>query len=161
MVDSATGVLRYAPNLPWRELPLRDRLTEATGLPCVVDNDGNAAAWGEYRFGTGRGSTDMLLVTVGTGIGGGIVSGGRLFRGATAYPRGRGVWRDDERGGALTHEEPVIVFAYVAEASMTKTALAELYRTLSRMGRETNQGEVGVVIDGKYYGITQYQEDQP
>src|SRR5438093_10967883 len=74
---------------------------------------------------------------------------GRLFRGATAYPRGRGVWRDDERGGALTHEEPVIVFAYVAEASMTKTALAELYRTLSRMGRETNQGEVGVVIDGK------------
>lgn len=85
MVDSSTGVLRYAPNLPWRELPLKDRLTASTGLPCVVDNDGNAAAWGEYRLGSGRGSTDMLLVTVGTGIGGGIVSGGRLFRGAHGF----------------------------------------------------------------------------
>lgn len=81
---------------------------------------------------------------------------GRLFRGATAYPRGRGVWRDDERGGQLLKEEPVIVFSYVAEGALTTTALADLYRTLSRMGREAKQGEIGVVIDGKYYGITEY-----
>jgi hypothetical protein len=80
----------------------------------------------------------------------------RLFRGATAYPRGRGVWRDDERGGSLLTEEPVIVFSYVGEGAMTNAALGDLYRTLSRMGREANQGEVGVVIDGKYYGITEY-----
>jgi len=85
IVDYASGTLRYAPNLPWRELPLRDRLASATGLPCLVDNDANAAAWAEYRFGAGRGSKDMLLVTVGTGIGGGIVSGGRLFRGAHGF----------------------------------------------------------------------------
>jgi glucokinase len=85
MVDSRDGVLRYAPNLPWRDLPLADRISTATGLPCVVDNDANAAAWGEYRFGAGRGSADMLLVTVGTGIGGGIVAGGRLFRGAHGF----------------------------------------------------------------------------
>ena len=84
---------------------------------------------------------------------------GRLFRGATAYPRGRGVWRDDERGGTLLQEEPVIVFSYVAEADLTTTALSELYRTLSRMGRQANQGEIGVVIDGKYYGITEYVEE--
>src|SRR5438105_15681120 len=84
---------------------------------------------------------------------------GRLFRGATAYPRGRGVWRDDARGGTLLREEPVIVFSYVAEADLTTNALAELYRTLSRMGREANQGEIGVVIDGKYYGITEYIEE--
>src|SRR5438128_8797490 len=83
---------------------------------------------------------------------------GRLFRGATAYPRGRGVWRDDERGGTLLQEEPVIVFSYVAEADLTTNALSELYRTLSRMGRQANQGEIGVVIDGKYYGITEYVE---
>src|SRR5258708_14323137 len=59
---------------------------------------------------------------------------GRLFRGATAYPRGRGVWRDDERGGILLTEEPVIVFSYAAEGSLTADALADLYRTLSRMG---------------------------
>src|SRR5260221_7766876 len=81
---------------------------------------------------------------------------GRLFRGATAYPRGRGVWRDDEQGGILLKEEPVIVFSYVAAESLTTVALAELYRTLSRMGREANQGEIGVGIDGKYYGITEY-----
>jgi hypothetical protein len=84
---------------------------------------------------------------------------GRLFRGATAYPRGRGIWRDDERGGTLLQEEPVIVFSYVAEADLTTTALSELYRTLSRMGRQANQGEIGVVIDGKYYGITEYVEE--
>jgi hypothetical protein len=68
---------------------------------------------------------------------------GRLFRSATAYPRGRGVWRDDERGGTLLKEEPVIVFSYVAEADLTTNALSELYRMLRRMGREANQGEKG------------------
>jgi len=81
---------------------------------------------------------------------------GRLFRGATAYPRGRGVWRDDEREGTLLEEEPVIVFSYAATEDLTAESLTELYRTLSRMGREANQGEIGVVIDGKYYGITDY-----
>src|SRR6266542_1888578 len=79
---------------------------------------------------------------------------GLLFRGATAYPRGKGVWRDDERGGTLVREEPVIVFSYAAEEALSVAALSELYRTLSRMGRAANQGEVGVVIDGRYYGIT-------
>jgi hypothetical protein len=84
---------------------------------------------------------------------------GRLFRGATAYPRGRGVWRDDERGGTLVTEEPVIVFCYVPDGALTVDALTALYRTLSRMGREGRQGEVGVVIDGKYYGITDYEAE--
>src|SRR5215472_8771650 len=57
---------------------------------------------------------------------------GRLFRGATAYPRGRGVWRDDARGGALLKEEPVIVFSYASEEVLTVSALEDLYRTLSR-----------------------------
>ena len=80
----------------------------------------------------------------------------QLFRGATAYPRGRGVWRDDERGGALVKEEPVIVFSYAAPDAITTASLSALYRTLSRLGKETNQGEVGVVLDGRYYGITDY-----
>jgi hypothetical protein len=84
---------------------------------------------------------------------------GRLFRGGTAYPRGRGVWRDDERGGTLLKEEPVIVFSYAPEGALTVPALEELYRTLSRMGRLANQGEIGVVIDGKYYGITDYHSE--
>jgi hypothetical protein len=83
---------------------------------------------------------------------------GRLFRGATAYPRGQGVWRDDARGGELLREEPVIVFAYAGADAVTTPALTELYHTLSRLGREARQGEIGVVLDGVYYGITEYAE---
>ncbi len=71
-------------------------------------------------------------------------------------PARRGVWRDDERGATLLDEQPVIVFSYAAEAALSAEALGELYKALSRMGRETNQGEIGVVIDGKYYGISEY-----
>ncbi len=85
MVEAATGTLRYAPNLAWRELPIAARMTQALGLPCRVENDANAAAWGEFRFGAARGHPDLLLVTVGTGIGGGIVSGGKLLRGAHGF----------------------------------------------------------------------------
>ena len=82
-----------------------------------------------------------------------------MFRGTIAYPRGLGVWSDDERCGTLRREESVIVFSYVAEADLSTNALSELSCTLSRLGRIANQGEIGVVIDGKYYGITEYVEE--
>jgi glucokinase len=85
MVDAADGLLRFAPNLAWRDLPIAARMREALDLPCQVDNDASMAAYGEYRFGAGRGYRHMLLVAVGTGIGGGIVSDGRLFRGAHGF----------------------------------------------------------------------------
>ena len=85
LVDAADGVLRFAPNLAWREMTIAARMRDSLGLPCQVDNDANAAAYGEYRFGAGRGYRHMLLVAVGTGIGGGIVSDGRLFRGAHGF----------------------------------------------------------------------------
>ena len=85
MIDSKEGVLGFAPNLAWRNLPIAERMRDALGLPCQVDNDASMAAYGEYRFGAGRGYRHLLLVTVGTGIGGGIVSDGRLFRGANGF----------------------------------------------------------------------------
>lgn len=85
MVDFAAGTMRWAPNLSWTELPIRDRVAEHTGLPCIVDNDANAAAWGEYRFGASKGYRHALMVTVGTGIGGGIVADGALYRGAHGF----------------------------------------------------------------------------
>jgi glucokinase len=85
LVDFDAGLMRFAPNLAWRELPIRDLVAEHTGLPCVLDNDATAACWGEYRFGAGRGYRHMLLVTVGTGIGGGIVADGALYRGRHGF----------------------------------------------------------------------------
>lgn len=82
LVDAERSRVYFAPNLRWSQVPVRALLEGATGLPVVVENDGNVAAWGEYRFGAGRGVQDLTLVTVGTGIGGGIVINGSLFRGA-------------------------------------------------------------------------------
>jgi glucokinase len=73
--------VRFAPNINWIEEPLAARVREHVDLPVVVENDANAAAWGEFRFGAGEDTDDLLLVTVGTGIGGGIVHHGQLFRG--------------------------------------------------------------------------------
>ena len=77
--DRAT--VRFAPNIDWREEPLADHVRSLVNLPVVVENDANAAAWGEFRFGAGEDTDDLLLVTIGTGIGGGIVHKGQLFRG--------------------------------------------------------------------------------
>lgn len=85
MVEFARGVIRYAPNIAWRDLPVSERLASATGLPCLLENDANAAAWAEFRLGAGRGARNMILVIVGTGIGGGIISEGRLFRGSHGF----------------------------------------------------------------------------
>lgn len=78
-----TGIVTRAPNLFWEDVPLRTELEDALGLPVVVLNDVRAAAWGEWRHGAGRGGRDMAVVFVGTGIGGGIVSGGRMTTGCT------------------------------------------------------------------------------
>lgn len=82
-IDADRSTVRYAPNLAWRDEPLRESVAAAVDLPVVVENDGNAAAWAEFRFGTGRAvAGSMVLVAVGTGIGGGIVVAGSLMRGA-------------------------------------------------------------------------------
>ncbi|MGH2830239.1 MAG: ROK family protein, partial [Actinomycetota bacterium] len=82
LVDSARGVVRAAPNMAYRNLDVGGLLRERLRLPVFVDNDANAAAWGEARFGAGRGHGDQVMVTVGTGIGGGLIIGGRIYRGA-------------------------------------------------------------------------------
>jgi len=83
LVDWPSGRIRWAPHNAYRQLPLRRLLYEASGLPTVVDNDANAAAWAEARFGAGVGSDHMVLLTVGTGIGGGLVLGGQVYRGGS------------------------------------------------------------------------------
>ena len=82
-----------------------------------------------------------------------------LFRGATAYPRGRGMWRDEDRGGKLVLDEPTMVISYVERKLMNPRNLKALRRFLHRLGREGRQGEVGIVIRGKYWPITEYDEE--
>src|SRR4051794_17438570 len=120
-VDSGRSTVMFAPNLAWRDEPLRRDLERRIGLPVVIENDANAAAWGEFAFGAGEDVADSLLVTVGTGVGGGIVLNGELHRGAfgvaaeighmRVVPDGRicgcgnrGCWEQYASGSALVRD---------------------------------------------------------
>jgi glucokinase len=80
-IEAESGVVRSSPNLKWTEFPFGERLQQALGVPVMVENDVRVATWGEWRHGAGRGTDDLLVLYVGTGVGGGIVSGGRLLTG--------------------------------------------------------------------------------
>lgn len=83
-IDCDCGVVLTNSNLPdWDHHPLRDTLQERLGLPVILDNDANCAAWGEFRYGAGRGARHMAYLTFSTGCGMGIIIDGRLYRGAT------------------------------------------------------------------------------
>ncbi|WP_432546703.1 ROK family glucokinase [Kineococcus sp. SYSU DK004] len=128
-VDAERSTVLFAPHLAWRHEPLREaverrvraRLGRRVGRRTVVENDANAAAWAEYRFGAGRGESRLLCVTMGTGIGGGIVTSGRVQRGRygiagefghmVVVPGGhrcecgnRGCWEQYASGNALVRE---------------------------------------------------------
>ncbi|MET7462297.1 ROK family glucokinase [Nonomuraea sp. NPDC005501] len=120
-VDETRSVVRFAPNLAWREEPLQKKISGMVGLPVVIENDANAMAWGETRFGAGRGQSHIVCLTVGTGIGGGLVFDGVLFRGhwgmaaelghMQVVPEGRqcgcgqhGCWEQYASGNALVME---------------------------------------------------------
>ncbi|KAF0107467.1 MAG: glucokinase [Anaerolineaceae bacterium] len=82
-LDPETGIVIEAANIPgWKDFPLRDRLAERFGVPVFVGNDANLAALGEWKYGAGQGHNDLLYLTISTGIGGGVISHGRLLEGA-------------------------------------------------------------------------------
>jgi glucokinase len=81
MVNFRAGRVVVSTNLPLRDVPLRDLLSERFGLPVVIDNDANVACLAEFRYGAGLGTSEMLMLTLGTGIGGGIICNGHLYRG--------------------------------------------------------------------------------
>lgn len=81
MIDSEKGFVIFAGNLDWKNFPIAYELSALTGMKVKITNDANAAALGEARFGAGKDYTDSILVTLGTGVGGGIVIGGKLFAG--------------------------------------------------------------------------------
>ena len=124
--DRATVV--FAPHLSWRNEPLREALGSRVPLPVFVDNDANAAVWAEHRFGAGRGESHLVMVNLGTGIGGGIVLDGRVIRGRyglagefghmQVVPDGircecgnRGCWEQYASGNALVREARALMSA--------------------------------------------------
>jgi glucokinase len=135
--DHATVL--FSPHLAWRDEPLHAALSDQIGLPLVVENDANAAAWAEYRYGAAQGQPVVVCVTLGTGIGGGLVVDGELYRGAfgiaceyghmTLVPDGRrcacgnrGCWEMYASGRALARDARELV----EESPMAAERLLEL-----------------------------------
>ena len=85
---------------------------------------------------------------------------GRVFGGATAYPKAKGIWRDDERGGALVKDEPVVVHCYTTPLDIESGPnLAELGSFCRKMGREARQGEIGLVVGDEYFAIRDLRKE--
>jgi glucokinase len=120
-VDETRSTVLFAPNLAWRDEPVKRQVESRLGTAVVVENDANAAAWAESRFGAARGQRDMVLIAVGTGIGAGVMLDGRLYRGRwgaagepghyRVVPDGRlcgcgnrGCWEQYVSGNALVAE---------------------------------------------------------
>ena len=82
-VDPEKGLLRFSPNLGWSRMSVASPIKKMTGLSCFVENDANMAAWGAYMLELGRGPDNVLAITLGTGIGAGLILDGRLYHGAT------------------------------------------------------------------------------
>jgi len=80
-IDAASGAVLYSPNFGWKDAPLGEAIRKRFSVPVFVGNDARCATLGEHAFGSGRGTSDFVLLTLGTGIGGGIVAGGRLMLG--------------------------------------------------------------------------------
>src|SRR5919198_654742 len=144
IADDRATVL-FSPHLAWRNEPLRDALKGRIGLPVTVENDANAAAWAEYRYGAARGERVVVCVTLGTGIGGGLVVSGILYRGAhgvacewghmCVVPDGRrcacgnrGCWEMYASGSALARDakEPAAVEIFTAMGRWLGRGIADL-----------------------------------
>ncbi|SDH32128.1 ROK family glucokinase [Microbacterium pygmaeum] len=80
-IDRERASVIHAPNIAWRNEPLKASLEAGIDMPVIIENDANAAGWAEFRFGAGRGVDDMVMLTMGTGVGGAVIANGLLYRG--------------------------------------------------------------------------------
>ena len=162
-IDRSRRRVTFAANLGWDETAVADLVEPGFDLPVVVENDANAASWGEFCFGAGREHDDMVCVTVGTGIGGGIVSEGRLVRGAygvaaevghvVTVPGGRpcgcgrrGCWEQYASGNALVRKARELASERRADA-----------RLLLAHGDGTPEGVKGEHISAAAEGGTRWR----
>jgi glucokinase len=171
-VDSQQTTIRFSPHLAWRDEPIALRLAQRVDRPVIVDNDANAAAWAEFNFGAGRGAQTMIMLTLGTGIGGAMVTDGRLFRGAfgmagewghsTVVPGGQdcpcgnqGCWEQYASGHALARQAS----ALAASGDPAAAGLADLPQPLTgaavgRLARAGDPAAVGLVAElGGWLGL--------
>ena len=135
-IDHERGLAVAAVNLPIADLPIRDLAAERTGLPVFVDNDANVAALAESLYGAARGARDAVMLTIGTGIGGGLILGGEIYRGSSG-------------AGAELGHVPIEIDGLPCQGNCPGRGCVETYASgtaLGREGREAAEREPGSAL---------------
>ena len=134
------GVVVNSPNLPELSgMPIRGRIAKGLGLPALLENDANAAAWGEHVFGAARGVASMVLLTLGTGVGGGIVADGQLVHGAHDFAGEIGHMIIHPGGRACTCGQAGCLEQYASAGNIARAATAAI--------REGRKSSLGALLD--------------
>lgn len=173
--NSERSEVVYAPNLAWRNEPLKVKIEEKTGIKTVVENDANAAAWGEFRFGAARNANSAIVVTIGTGIGGGIILNNQLLRGWRGFAGEighlnikaggrrcgcglRGCWERYGSGSALVHEaREIAMVAPLSAVRLLELAEGNPHKITGQMVTQAAQEGDLIALDvmttvGKWIG---------
>lgn len=153
-VDAARAKIVYAPNLSWRNEPFKAKLEAKLDIPVFIDNDANAAGWAEYRFGAGRGYRHMVMLTIGTGVGGAIITDGRLLRGGFGVAAELGHIRHIPNGRLCGCGRNGCIEQYASGTALLRNAV-ELAHSGSPTGARL--AELMTENDGQLTGVQVYQ----
>jgi glucokinase len=161
-VDIETGVVAEAVNLGWKNFPLKEELEKETGLPAFVDNDANLAALGERWRGAGEGADDLLAVTLGTGVGGGIVANGKVLHGIsgmageighiTVIPEG-GILCNCGKTGCLETVSSATGIRRLALDQLNEHPSSQLSEVFQKNGDLTAKDVLDAAREGDSFGI--------
>lgn len=153
-VDAARANIVYAPNLSWRNEPFKAKLEAKLDIPVFIDNDANAAGWAEYRFGAGRGYRHMVMLTIGTGVGGAIITDGRLLRGGFGVAAELGHIRHIPNGRLCGCGRNGCIEQYASGTALLRNAV-ELANSGSPAGGRL--AELMLANEGELTGVQVYQ----
>jgi glucokinase len=149
-VDSVNGIVHHLTNVPgWDEVPLTRLIRERTGLPATIDNDVNAMTYGEWKYGAARGAQHAICITLGTGVGGGLILDGRLYRGAQLAAGEIGHASIDYRGKTGPYGNFGGLEEYVGNQQIAERAV-ETYRAagITRTKEQCTPRELDVAAQG-------------
>ena len=158
-IDQLRGVAISSVNLPITDVPIRERVADRVGLPVFIDNDANCAALAEYLYGAGRGTRDMVLLTIGTGIGGGLIIDGEVYRGSIGGGAELGHMVIDENGPRCQGNCPN---HGCVEAFASGTAIGRAGREAAERAPDSVLGQAlaaGESVDGRVVTVAAREGD--
>lgn len=150
-LDLDTGTIVATPNLGWDDYPIRDRISDAVDLPATLDNDANCATYGEWWQGAARGLTSVVGITLGTGIGGGLITEGHLVRGASGCAGEIGHMTIDMAGRRCACGNEGCLEAYASGPNIAARAREGLESGRESLLQELVDGEVERITAAKVY----------